>query len=204
VTSDPFLTAAPAVTAVLEVFEHPALTSAATRLATLRAAGGRIGAPDPVAALRHLDCAPSAIRASAAAIDAGSTALTAARAEFRAGVDRAETGGSSEAFGTWADTVDGQYAASTIAAAETAALGARIADHLDALAAATLSEVSRIAEAADVSVSAILTGDRSAEVISTVSGACASVVRTVQEKVASLSSLAAELEPSTAPAAGLS
>jgi hypothetical protein len=174
------VTSEPAVSSGLsvpEVFEHPALTSAATRLATLRAAGGRIGAPDPVAALRRLVCSPSAIRA--------------------------ETGGSAEPVGAWADTVDGQYAGSAIAAAETAALGTRIADYLDALAAATSSEVSRIADAADASVAAVLTGDRSAEVVSTVSFACASVVRTVQEKVASLSSLAAELEPLTAPAVNL-
>lgn len=187
-----------------EVFEHPALTSAATRLSTLRAAGGRIGAADPVAALRHLDCAPSAIRTSAAAVGAGSTVLTTAQSEFRGGVDHAETGGSAETFGTWADTVDGQYAEAARAAASTAALGLLIADRLDALALSTSAEVTAIADAAEVAASAILSDDRSAEVVSTVSSACASVVRTVQEKVASLSSLATELEPLTAPAVDLS
>ncbi|MFG1640142.1 hypothetical protein ACGFMK_07630 [Amycolatopsis sp. NPDC049252] len=188
----------------LELFEHPALTSAAARLSTLRAAAGRIGAPDPVAALRHLDCAPSEIRTSAAAVDSGSTVVTTAASEFRTGVDLAETGGSAETFGTWADTVDGQYAEAARAAAATAALGERIADYLDALAVSTSAEVAAIAEAAEPAASAVLSDDRSAEVVSTVSGACASVVRTVQRKVSSLSSLAAELEPLTTPAVDLS
>jgi hypothetical protein len=189
---------------VTEVFfEHPALASAAAHLATLRAAAGRIGAPDPVAALCHLDCAPSAIRASATAVDAGAAVMTAARSEFRTGVDRAETGGSAETFATWSDTVDGQYAEAARTASSTAALGTRIADRLDALASAAGTEVSRIADTAEPSVAAVLTGDRSAEVVSTVSTACTSVVRVVQEKVASLTSLAAELEPLTAPAVNL-
>jgi hypothetical protein len=192
------------VTSVGEVFEHPALTSAAVRLVSLRAAAGRIGAPDPVAALRHLDCAPSAIRTSAAVVDAGSAVVTTASSEFRTGVDLAETGSSAETFATWADTVDGQYAEAARAAAATAALGSRIADHLDALALSTSAEVSAIADAAEVAASAVLSDDRSAEVVSTVSGACASVVRTVREKVASLSALATELEPLTTPAVDLS
>ncbi|WP_328447467.1 hypothetical protein [Amycolatopsis sp. NBC_00438] len=188
----------------LELFEHPALTTAATRLATLRAAAGRIGAADPVAALRHVDCSPSAIRASATEVDAGSVVVTSASTEFRTGVELAETGGGADTFATWADTVDGQYAEAARAAATTAALGLRIASELDALALSTSAEVTAIAEAAEVAASAVLADDRSAEVVSTVSRACASVVRTVQEKVASLTSLAAELEPLTTPAVDLS
>jgi hypothetical protein len=187
-----------------EVFEHPSLTSAATRLATLRSAAGRIGAPDPVAALRHLDCSPTSIRTSASAVDAGALVVTSAQTEFRAGVERAETGGSTETFGTWADTVDGQYGAAARAATATAALGVRIADRLDELAQEVTAEVSLIADGAEAAVSAVLTGDRSAEVVSAVSAACTAVVRTVQEKVASLTALSAELEPMTTPAAQLS
>ncbi|WP_410666747.1 hypothetical protein [Amycolatopsis sp. cmx-4-68] len=192
------------MSSLAEVFEHPALTSAASALATLRAAAGRIGAPDPVAALRHLDCSPSAIRTSATAVDAGALVLTSAATEFRGGVDAAETGGSAETFGTWADTVDGQYGAAARAAAATAALGLRIADHLDSLARSVSSEVCELASGADDAVSAVLAGDRSAEVVSAVSTACTAVVRTVQSRIAALSSLAAELEPLTAPAAQLS
>ncbi|WP_370969392.1 hypothetical protein [Amycolatopsis sp. cg9] len=192
------------MTALAEVFEHPALTSAASALSSLRAAAGRIGVPDPVAALRHLDCAPSAIRTSASTVDAGSLVVTAAQAEFRTGVDRAETGGSTETFGTWADTVDGQYGAAARAAAATAALGARIAARLDELAESAASEVCAIASAASASVAAVLTGDRSAEVVSDVNTACTAVLRTVSAKVASLSSLAEELEPLTTPAVELS
>jgi hypothetical protein len=192
------------VSSLAEVFEHPALTSAASALATLRAAAGRIGAPDPVAALRHIDCSPSAIRTSASAVDTGALALTSASTEFRGGVDAAETAGGTESFGTWADTVDGQYGAAARAAAATAALGARIADHLDSLARSVSAEVSSIAAGVDPSVAAVLTGDRSAEVVSAVSTACTAVVRAVQSRIASLSSLAAELEPLTAPAVQLS
>ncbi|SFW57558.1 hypothetical protein [Amycolatopsis australiensis] len=192
------------MTSVVEVFEHPALTSAAARLTRLRAAAGRIGAPDPVAALRHLDCSPSAIRTSASAVDAGALVVTSARAEFRDGVEAAENGGSAETFGTWADTVDGQYAAAARAAASTAALGVRIASRLDELAVALSAEVAELAESADASVTAVLAGDRSAEVVSTVSATCTAVVRAVSAKVASLSSLAAELEPLTTPAVQLS
>ncbi|MFB9683969.1 hypothetical protein [Amycolatopsis plumensis] len=188
----------------VEVFEHPALTTAAAQLATLRAAAGRLGVADPVAALRHLDCSPSSIRTSAAAIDTGGLAVTAAQAEFRAGVDRAENGGSAETFGTWADTVDGQYGAAARAAASTAALGVRIADRLDELAVAASEEVCALAAAASTAVSAVLDGDRSAEVVSEVGATCAAVVRAVQEKVAALTALAAELEPLTAPAVQLS
>ncbi|HET6703951.1 hypothetical protein [Amycolatopsis sp.] len=187
-----------------EVFEHPALSSAAAELAELRAAAGRLGVADPVAALRHLDCAPASIRTSAAAVDTGALAVTSAQAEFRAGVERAENGGSTETFGTWADTVDGQYAAAARAAAETAALGARLADRLDELAVAASSEVCALASAASASVSAVLAGDRSAEVVSEVSATCTAVVRAVSAKIALLSSLAAELEPLTAPAVELS
>lgn len=186
------------------VFEHPALTSAATSLASLRAAAGRIGAPDPVAALRHIDCSPSEIRTSASAVDTGSVVVTSAASEFRTGVDLAETAGSTETFGLWADTVDSQYTAAARAAAETAALGLRIASELDALAVSASEEVCALATAASTSVTAVLSGDRSAEVVSTVSAACTSVVRTVSSKLASLSSLAAELEPLTTPVVELS
>jgi hypothetical protein len=191
------------MTSAGEVFEHPALTAAAAQLSTLRAAAGRLGVQDPVAALRHLDCAPASIRTSAAAIDTGALVLTTARAEFRAGVDQAETGGSAETFGTWADTVDGQYSAAARAAASTAALGARIADRLDELAVAASSEVCALAVSAEAAVSAVLAGDRSAEVVSEVSAACTAVIRAVQEKVTALTGLAAELEPLTTPAVQL-
>jgi hypothetical protein len=186
------------------VFEHPALTSAASALAPLRAAAGRIGAPDPVAALRHLDCAPASISTSASAVDAGAVLVTSAAAEFRTGAERAETGGSTEAFGIWADTVDGQYAAAARAAAATAAMGVRIAAELDALAVSAAAEVRELASAASASVAAVLADDRSPEVVSAVSSACAAVVRTISSKAASLSSLLAELEPLTAPSAELS
>jgi len=188
----------------LELFEHPALTEAAAELSSLRSAAGRLGVPDPVAALRHLDCAPAAIRTSATTVSTGSLVVTSAQEEFRAGVDRAETGGSAETFGTWADTVDGQYGAAARAAATTAALGARIASRLDELAESAASEVCSIASAASASVAAVLTGDRSADVVSDVSTACTAVLRTVSAKVASLSSLAEELEPLTSPAVELS
>lgn len=192
------------MTSAAEVFEHPALTSAAAALVTLRSAAGRIGAPDPVAALRHLDCAPASIRASAATVDAGALVVTAAQAEFRGGVERAETGGSAETFGTWADTVDSQYTEAARTAAETAALGVRIAALLDEMAMSAATEVTELATAVEPSVAAVLTGDRSAEVVSAVSSACTAVIRTVQAKMAVLSSLAAELEPLTAPAVDLS
>ncbi|MGW3962016.1 hypothetical protein ACWED2_19490 [Amycolatopsis sp. NPDC005003] len=187
-----------------EVFEHPALSAAAAQLSALRAAAGRLGVADPVAALRHLDCAPASIRASASAVDTGALGVTSAQAEFRAGVERAENGGSAETFGTWADTVDGQYAAAARAAASTAALGVRIADRLDELAVAAAEEVCALASAASAPVSAVLAGDRSAEVVSEVGATCAAVVRAVQEKVAALTALAAELEPLTAPVVELS
>ncbi|MBE8520565.1 hypothetical protein ILP97_24275 [Amycolatopsis sp. H6(2020)] len=187
-----------------EVFEHPALVSAASQLSELRAAAGRLGVADPVAALRHLDCAPASIRTSASAVDTGALGVTAAQTEFRAGVERAENGGSTEAFGTWTDTVDGQYAAAARAAASTAALGARIADRLDELAVAASEEVCALAAAASASVSAVLAGDRSAEVVSEVSATCTAVIRAVQEKIAALTALAAELEPVTTPVVELS
>ncbi|WP_410595855.1 hypothetical protein [Amycolatopsis sp. lyj-23] len=187
-----------------EVFEHPALSSAAAQLSSLRAAAGRLGVPDPVAALRHLDCSPASIRTSASAVDTGALGVTSAQTEFRAGVERAENGGSAETFGTWADTVDSQYAAAARAAAATAALGARIADRLDELAEAAAAEVCALAAAAADPVSAVLAGDRSAEVVSEVGAACTAVVRAVSAKTASLSSLVAELEPLTTPAVELS
>lgn len=186
------------------VFEHPALTSAAVQLASLRAAAGRIGAPDPVAALRHLDCSPASISSSASAVDAGALLVTSASEEFRNGVEHAETGGSAETFAIWADTVDGQYATAARAAAATAALGVRIAAQLDELAVSASAEVVAIASGVSQSVAAVLADDRSAEVVSTVSTACAAVVRTVSAKIALLSSLLAELEPLTAPAVELS
>ena len=187
-----------------EVFEHPALSSAAAQLSELRAAAGRLGVTDPVAALRHLDCAPASVRTSASAVDTGALVVTSAQAEFRAGVERAENGGSSETFGTWADTVDGQYAAAARTAASTAAVGIRIADRLDELAVAAAEEVCALATGASAAVSAVLDGDRSAEVVSEVGATCTAVVRAVQEKVAALTALAAELEPLTAPVVELS
>jgi hypothetical protein len=83
-------------------------------------------------------------------------------------------------------------------------VGARIAERLDELAGSVSSEVSLIAASAESSVAAVLTGDRSAEVVSEVSAACTAVIRAVQEKVATLAELAAELEPLTAPAVQLS
>lgn len=186
------------------VFEHPALTSAASSLASLRAAAGRIGAPDPVAALRHLDCSPPSISASASAVDAGASLMTSASAEFRDGVEQGETGGSAETFGIWADTVDGQYAEAARAATATAALGVRIAAELDAMAVSAAAEIVSIAAAASASITAVLADDRSPEVVSTVSTTCAAVVRTVSAKIASLSSLLTELEPLTAPVVQLS
>src|SRR5436305_13129669 len=129
-----------------------ALTGGAARLVTLKAAGPVTGAPAPGAALRHVDCSPPAIRASAAGAGTGHGSLENAHGAFREGVERAETGwdgDAADAFCERADTIDRQYAASVDAAARIAEVGERIADHLDALASETAPEAITVAREAD-------------------------------------------------------
>lgn len=179
-------------------FEHPALVLAAERLTSLRAAAARVGAPDPLAALQHVDCSPSVLRASAAQVGVGRQALAQAHAEFRDGVEVAETCLAS--FPPEADRVDGQYRAAAAAAAATAAAGLSLADRLDALAAAAASEAIGIASDAGLFVMAILAGDRSPDAVSAVKAACAAVTSSVRKHVESITDIAAALDTLTVPA----
>ena len=185
------------------MFQHPAVNAAAERLVTLKAAGSVIGAPDPVAALQHMDCNPPAIRASAAGAGTGHGSLENAHGAFREGVERAETGwdgDAADAFCERADTIDRQYAASVDAAARIAEVGERIADHLDALASETASEAITVAREADPAAALVLSGDRSPEAVTAVNNACTAVVRSVMAHVAAIPEAGADLDPLVHPA----
>ncbi len=179
-------------------FDHPALVLAAERLTSLRAAAARVGAPDPVAVLQHVDCSPEALRASAAQVGIGHQALARAHAEFRDGVEVAETCLAS--FPPEADRVDAQYRAASAAAAATAAAGVSLADRLDALANETASEAIGIASEAGLFVTAVIAGDRSPDAVSAVKAACAAVTSSVRTHVESITDIAATLDPLTTPA----
>ena len=172
-------------------FEHPALAAAAARLTALQAAAVIVGAPDPVAALQHMDCSPEAIRASSAQVSLGALALVDARTEFRDGIERAWA---PPAFGPQADRVDVQYAAAIASATATASAGQRIADHVDALAAATAAEVTTLAADVDADVTAVLDGDRSFPVVAAVATACRAVVAAVATHVESITDIAPTLD----------
>ena len=179
-------------------FDHPALVLAAERLASLRAAAARVGAPDPVAVLQHVDCSPEALRASAAQVGVGRQALARAHAEFRDGVEVAETCLAS--FPPEADRVDGQYRTALAAAAATATAGVSLADRLDAMANETASEAIGIASDAGLFVTAVLGGDRSPDAVSAVKVACAQVGSSVRKHLGSIADIAASLDTLTAPA----
>ena len=181
-------------------FDHPALALAAERLTSLRAAATRVGAPDPVAALQHVDCSPAALRASAAQVGVGRQVLAQAHAEFRDGVEVAETCWSSDSFPPEADRVDGQYRAASAAAAATAAAGVAMADRLDALAADAAAEAIGIASEAGLFVMAVLSGDRSFDAVSAVNAACTAVTASVRKHLESITDIAATLDTLTAPA----
>ncbi len=179
-------------------FDHPALALAAERLAPLRAAAERVGAADPVAALQHVDCSPSALRASAAQVGVGRQALTQAHAEFRDGVEVAETCWPS--LPPEADRVDGRYRAAITAAEATAAAGLALADRLDAVASEAASEAIGIASEAGLFVTAVLAGDRSPDAVSAVKAACAAVTSSVRAHAESITAIAATLDNLTTPA----
>ncbi|WP_033293036.1 hypothetical protein [Amycolatopsis jejuensis] len=181
-------------------FLHPALEKAAAALAPLRAAAAGAGAPDPVDALRRIDCSPQAIRESARMLSSGRDVLVMARLEFERGAHRAERkwGGEPAAqFRTRADELDVHYRQAAEAAARTAAVGLDLAELLDRLADQTAAQVVSIAEAASRAADALLSGDRSAEV--KVREACATITEAVARGVATIGEATTFLDPFGTP-----
>ncbi|MFI5607271.1 hypothetical protein [Amycolatopsis sp. NPDC051903] len=183
-------------------FLHPALEKAAATLGPLRTAGERLGAPDPVAALRQIDCSPPAIRESARTLSSGRDVLVTARLAFESGAHRAERrwGGEPAAlFRARADELDVHYRQAAEAAARTAAVGLDLADLLDRLASETATEVTRIAGTAVAAAVAVEAGDRSTDVVEPVLAACAAVVRAVEAGVTTIAETISFLEPFGTP-----
>ena len=181
-------------------FLHPALDKAAAGLASLGAAAAGIRAPDPIAALRQLDCSPQSIRESARTLSSGRDVLVMARLEFERGAHRAERkwGGAPAAqFRGSADELDAHYRQAAEAAARTAAVGLDLADLLDRLANQTAAQVLLIAESAAPAAAASLSGDRSAD--PAVRDACATIAEAVTRGLAAIGEATTFLEPFGAP-----
>ncbi|HWD02250.1 MAG TPA: hypothetical protein VG674_07340 [Amycolatopsis sp.] len=183
-------------------FLHPALDNAAAACEPLRKAGARLDAPDPVAALRQIDCSPSAIRESARTLSSGRDVLVTARLAFESGAHRAERrwGGEPAAhFRARADELDVHYRQAAEAAARTAAVGLDLADLLDRLATETAAEVIRIASPAAAAAVAVLEGDRATAVVDPVLSACAAIVRAVEAGIGMIEETTSFLEPFGTP-----
>ncbi|MFE3172168.1 hypothetical protein ACFXPA_15235 [Amycolatopsis sp. NPDC059090] len=168
-------------------FLHPALDNAAAGLASLGAAAAVIGAPDPIAALRQIDCSPQTIRESARTLSGGRDVLVMARLEFERGAHSAERkwGGEPAAqFRGSADELDAHYRQAAEAAARTASVGLDLADLLDRLADQTAARVMLIAEGVSPAAVALLAGDRSAE--PAVREACGTIAEAVARGVATI------------------
>ncbi|MDT8910775.1 hypothetical protein [Amycolatopsis sp. PS_44_ISF1] len=183
-------------------FLHPALERAAAALEPLRGAGARLGAPNPVAALRQIDCSPQAIRESARKLSSGRDVLVTARLQFERGAHRAERrwGGEPAAlFRGRADELDAHYRQAAEAAARTAAVGLDLADLLDRLAVQTAEQVTAIGATARAAAEAVLAGDRSTDVVYPVTAACASIARAVATGVSTIVETIPVLEPFGTP-----
>ncbi|GAA3558861.1 hypothetical protein GCM10022222_48010 [Amycolatopsis ultiminotia] len=183
-------------------FLHPALDAAAGKLAPLRAAAIRIGAPDPIAALYQIDCSPQAIRESARTLSTGRDVLVTARLEFERGAHSAERrwGGEPAAeFRGRADELDVHYRQAAEVAARTAAVGLDLADLLDRLAQQTATQVLSIAEATTPATEAILSGDRTAEAAYRIRTACTTITEAVTHGVTTITEATTFLDPFTTP-----
>ncbi|WP_409184394.1 hypothetical protein F9C11_08860 [Amycolatopsis sp. VS8301801F10] len=168
-------------------FLHPALDNAAAGLASLSAAAAVVGAPDPVTALRQIDCSPQAIRESARTLSSGRDVLVMARLEFERGAHSAERkwGGEPAArFRSSADELDAHYRQAAEAAARTASVGLDLAELLDRLADQTAAQVMLIAEGVTPAAVALLAGDRAAE--PAVREACRTIAEAVERGVATI------------------
>ncbi|MBB4687618.1 hypothetical protein [Amycolatopsis jiangsuensis] len=183
-------------------FLHPDLEAAAATLTPLRDAAIRIGAPDPVAALRQIDCSPQAIRDSARTLSTGRDVLVTARLEFERGAHRAERrwGGEPAAhFRSRADELDVHYRQAAEVAARTAAVGLDLAELLDRLARQTAAQVVATARATTPATESILAGDRTAEAAYQVRTACTTIGEAVTRGVAAITEATTFLDPFTTP-----
>lgn len=183
-------------------FLHPDLDAAAAALSPLRAAAARVGAPDPVAALRQIDCSPQAIRDSARTLSTGRDVLVTARLEFERGAHRAERrwGGEPAAhFRARADELDVHYRQAAEVAARTAAVGLDLADLLDRLARQTAAQVVRTAQSAAPATDGILAGEHTAEAAYVVRTACTAITEAVSRGVATITEATSYLDPFTTP-----
>jgi uncharacterized protein YukE len=183
-------------------FMHPELQAAAEQLQTLQAAGQQVGAPDPVLALRHMDCAPPAVAKLATAVGAGAPPLSDAAETFQEGVVTAEQGWegpAAEAFARKAEAMNRFYGDTRVQVEHTTAAGRQIADGLDALARSTAAQAIAIAQDAEEASLLVLSGLRQPAIVETVNNACTDVVRVVQQHVAEIPSLGAGLVELASP-----
>lgn len=179
-------------------FQHTALARAATSddLVLLSQAAGTIGSPDPIVALRHMDCDPPAVVALADQVEHSAARLRDASGEYRAGVGEISGGWSGEAhdaFAASAAELGSRYADTLEKTEQTAKAGRDVAANLDSLATGTAADAMSIAASVGEQCRQVLSGEREPQAVEAVNEACREIVKRVQSSVASVGELAATL-----------
>lgn len=170
-------------------FQHPALEDAVDGLVKLSAAAGVIGSPDPIEALRHIDCDPETITRITQNVARAIRPYREASYEFTEGLEVATREWEGEAKGQFlakAGAIHRAHLNAENATRDLSFAGAKIAPHLDSLAKATASQSVAIAAQAEPACDRVLSGDFDDEAIEAVNNACVAVVKTVQAAVAEI------------------
>ncbi|EHR60204.1 WXG100 family type VII secretion target [Saccharomonospora cyanea] len=178
-------------------FRHPALGGATTssELGLLAKAADTLGSPNPIQALRHVDCDPPAVAELAARLAESAEVLEDASADLGTALGEIGTGWSGaghEAFAESAAAVQHRYKETTARTHDGAQGGAEVASTLDSLAGTVADRALSVAGGAAEASRRVLAGESgdSAEVVNE---ACRTIVLTVQDAVRSIGDLAGKL-----------
>ncbi|MGW9308074.1 hypothetical protein ACQPZU_05920 [Saccharomonospora azurea] len=179
-------------------FQHPALGQAAAsgELSLLAQAAGRIGAPDPIQALQHVDCDPGTVHKQVDRLEQARGLLTEAADQFDAGVSTVDSGwsggGGHAAFVESAAEIRNRYGKTKDKTEDSVAAGRNVARTLDSVATTVAKEATTIAGSVVADSQRVLDGEGD-ESIEAVNAACREIVLTVQDNLKIIGELAEEL-----------
>lgn len=186
-------------------FQHPALDQAAEQLRKLQQAAAMVGSPDPIAALRYIDCSPDVLRQFAAGVEHSGVTLTQARQRLQVGRQTADQdwrGSAADSFNQSADSVDQDHGQAVDATRTTAQAGKAAADGLDNLARDAANQAIAIAVDADPACDDVINQNFNPAAQVKVNLACTNVVTMVQRHVAQIPSVTSDLTTTTNRAVG--
>jgi uncharacterized protein YukE len=176
-------------------FHHAGLAAAAPRLQRLQQAGAAIGSPDPIAALRHIDCSPPDIDTLAKHVGDGANQIDTAHGDYSKGRTTALTGWTGRAADDFAQRTaktDARYGTTHDDTESIHSGGLNVAAGLDGLANTAADQATQIAQQNDQACSVVLAGPAARgypEAAVTVNQACLDVVNVVSAQIAKIPDL---------------